>query len=315
MALTLSEIQSTTIDYWYKKAFDNYYNSNVLTHRLLKAGRTVDGGEKIRVPLWYGSPQGGSFGNNSKFDTTRRNQINAARFDWGYYYEPATYDIQDKVENAGAAQEVDIINTKLNMMQSAIKESMSDGIYGTGTGAPGTKNITGLLAMLNATTSTAYGGITEDDLPEWAPGATTTTAAGLTLAVMRTLKIDCKVGGGANGGSKYPSLYITTDELLNKYESLLQPQQRFTDDGLGSAGFENLAFNKKPVVADDRCPTTYMFALNEEYLDFVSHSGFNFKHSDWMRPTDEYKFTMQVLWIGNLICKRRSAHGFHKNLS
>jgi hypothetical protein len=315
MALTLSEIQSTTQDYWMPGAVDNYYNSNVLTFRLLKAGRTVDGGEKIRQPIWYGSPQGGAFGNNSKFDTTRRDQINAARFDWAYYYEPATYDLQDKVENAGAAQEVDIVMKKLSMTQAAIRESMSDGIYGNGTGAPGIKPITGLLAMLNATSSTAYGGITEDDLPEWAPGATTTTTEGLTLAVMRTLKTACKVGGGPNGGSKFPTLYITTDDLRDKYESLLQPQQRFSDPGLASAGFDNLMFNSKPVVGDDRCPSGYMFALNEEFLEFVSHTNFKFNLAPWMRPTDEYKFTTQLLWVGNLICSRRSAHGFHSNLS
>lgn len=313
MALALDEIQSTTQDWWDKGgAHDNFFTGNILLYRLLKKGSTVDGGEKIRVPIWYGGPKGGAIGYNSTFDTTRYEDINAARFNWAIYYEPCTYGLKDKVENAGIAQEVDIVLTKLNMMQKGLKDKMADDLYGTGVAVADEKPITGLLAMINATTSTAYGSIAQDDLSVWAPGTVTTTVEAITLPVMRALKRNCKVG---DSPEDRPSLYITTDVLRDTYEGLLQPQQRYTDDKLASAGFDNLLFDSKPVVADMKCPSGYMFALNEQYLDFKTHKDFNFQRPEWMRPTNEYKFTTQMIWTGNLICTRRKAQGLHSSLS
>ena len=310
MALTLNEIQSTTQDFWYPRAYDNYFTSNILMYRLLKNGNTASGGEKIRVPIWYGSPVGGAFGENSTFDTTRRDQHNASRYDWAYYYEPVTYGLKDKVQNAGTAQEIDIVMSKLDMAQSAIRDTMAADLYlALSQGA--TKPITGLQAMINSTSATTYGGIAEDDLSEWAPGAVTTTTEALTLPVMRTMKRNGKVGSQGEN----PSLYITTDALRDAYEALLQPQQRFSDAGLASAGFSNLLFDQKPVVGDGKCPSGFMFALNEKYMDFQSHGDFKFHAEPWMRPTNQYLFTMQLIWVGNLVCKRRSAHVSHSNLS
>lgn len=312
MALTLDEIQSITQDFWYPNAKDNYYKANVLMQRLLKNGRTVSGGEKIRQPLWHGNPVGGAFGENSTFDTTRRDQINAARFDWAYYYEPVTYGMKDKVQNSGPEAEVNGVMTKLNMAQNAIRDKMGDDLYlSLAQGA--TKPITGLQAMINSTSSTAYGGIAEDDLSEWAPAAVTTTSEALTLPVMRTMKRAAKVG---NSGEEKPTIYITTDQGRDTYEALLQPQQRFSDPKLAAAGFDNLTFDGgKPVVGDTKCPDGFMFGLNENYLEFVSHKDFKFHAEPWMRPTNQYLFTMQLIWVGNLICSRRGAHVSHSNLT
>lgn len=312
MALTRDEIQSTTQDFWIKKAHDNYFTGNILTYRLLKSGNKVSGGEKIRIPIWYGGPRGGVMGYNSTFDTTRYEAITSARFDWGIYYEPVTYGLKDKIENAGVAQEIDIVMTKMDFAQQSLKESMTTDLYGDGIAVGDTKPITGLFALLNATTSTAYGDIKQDDLSVWAPGATTTTTENLTLSVMRTLRRACKVG---DSPENVPSLYITTDAIKDTYEGLLQPQVRFTDAKLANAGFDNLLFGNKPIVADMKCPAGYMFALNENYLDMKSHQHFFFHHEPWKQPTNQYLFTMQIMWAGNLVCTRRKAQGFHSNLS
>ena len=312
MALTLDEIQSTTNDFWLPKAVDQYYHSNVLIYRMLRQGAKVSGGEKIRQVLHYGAPKGGAFGPNSRFDTTRRDDLNAARFAWALYYEPVTYDIFDKIQNAGTSAEIDIVMTKLNMSQKAIRDSMGNAIYGTGVAVDDERPITGLKAMINSTSSTTYGTISEDDMAEWAPGAVTTTTESLTLPVMRTLTNACEAGDGAEAD---PTIYITTKALHSVFKGLLQPQQRYSDDKLASAGFKNIQFEGIPVVKDGKCDDGFMYALNENYMGFKTHNDFMFKHTDWMRPTDEYKFTMQVMWVGNMICKRRDAHGYHSNLS
>lgn len=312
MALTLDEMQSITQDFWFPGAVDNFYKANVLMQRLLKNGRTATGGLKIRQPIFHGNPVGGAFGENTKFDTTRRDQINAARYDWAYYYEPVTYSLKDKVENSGPEAEVSSVMTKLNMAQNAIRDSMGDDVYLSLTQGEN-KPLTGLQAMINSTTSTAYGTISEDNLAEWKPAAVTTTSEALTLPVMRKMKRDAKVG---NSGEEKPTIYLTTDAGRDAYEALLQPQQRFTDSKLAAAGFDNLTFDGgKPVVGDTKCPDGFMFGLNENFIEFVSHVDFKFHAEPWMRPTNAYLFTMQLIWVGNMTCARRSAQVSHSNLT
>lgn len=312
MALTLDEIQSITQDFWFPGAVDNFFKANVLMLRLLKNGRTATGGEKIRQPIWHGSPIGGAFGENSTFDTTRRDQINAARYDWAYYYEPVTYGMKDKVQNSGPEAEVSSVMTKLNMAQNAIRDKLGDDIY-LSLSQGSEKPLTGLQSMINATSSTSYGTLTEDDLPEWKPGAVTTTSEALTLPVMRKMKRDAKVG---NSGQEKPTIYLTTDEGRDTYEALLQPQQRFQDSNLAAAGFDNLTFDGgKPVVGDTKCPDGFMFGLNENFIEFVSHTDFKFHAEPWMRPTNQYLFTMQLIWVGNLTCGRRNAQVLHSGLT
>ncbi len=312
MALTLDEIQSTTQEFWYPKAKDLYYTGNILMYRLLQKAQRIPGGDKIRVVLHYGPPRGGAFGPNSVFDTNRYDSFNAARFDWAAYYEPCTYDLQDKIKNAGPQQEIDIVMTKLDMTQKAIKESMTTDLYSTGVAVGDEWPMTGLLAMINSTTSTKYGDIAQDDLALWAPGAVTTTSEAVTLARMRTLRDACQVG---DGNTEIPTIYITTPALKSAFTALLTPQQRYEDADLAKVGFKNIEFEGVPVVSDMKCLSGYMFALNETYLDFRVHTDFDFHHEPWMRPTNQYKFTMQIIWAGNLVCLRRKAHGYHSNFS
>jgi hypothetical protein len=311
MALTLDEINAATREYYLTSgAVDNFYKSNVLVFRLMNNKRTIDGGKAIRVPIWHGSPQGGAFGVNDTFDTTRRDQINAAEYQWKYYYEPTTYDLKDATENNGVSAEVDIVLTKVEMMNKAIMEKIGTDLYTDN--SSNTKKVTGLQEMLNSTTTTAYGGIQEADLAVWTPGAVTTTTEALTLSAMRTMRTNAKVGDSAGD---IPSLYITTDILRDKYESLLQPQQRFEDPDMAKAGFRTLMFGDAGVVSDGKCPSGFMFALNENYMQWVSHSDFDMQRSEWMRPTNQYKYTTQVINAGNLTCSRREAHVSHSNLS
>ena len=314
MALNLDEIQALTRDYWYPRAYDNYFTSNVLTYRMLRDGKKLSGGDKIRVPIYHGGPHGGAFGVNTTFNTARFDDHNAARYDWAKQYEPVTYNINDKIKNAGPQAEVDLVMNKLDMAQKGIRDNMALEIYGDGTPtSPGTDPITGLFAMINATTTTAYGELQEADIAEWKPGAVTLTTESLTLPVMRRLRTACEFGDGPVDS---PTLFVTTKALLDTFRGLLQPQQRFgSDDNIAKAGFRNIEFEGVPVVADGKCTAGLMFALNENYLDFQSHQDFMFHHEPWMRPTNQYMYTMQIIWVGNLVCLRRDAHGYHSNLS
>lgn len=311
MALTINEIEAMSDYFKEPGVFDQYFKGNALMYRLLRKGKKYDGGKKIKVRLGYGQPHGGSFNDQDTFDTNKYEEHTAAFFRPGWYYEPITYDLTDESENTGAAQEVDLIQEKLSSAQKKIRQNMANDIYASTSYGTSGRSILGLKAMIS-TATTSYGEISSSDLTEWTAGAVTSTAAALTLNVIRTLATSCVVG---DDPTDEPTMALTTRTLMDVVKSQLTPQLKLENAELADFGFKNVVFEGKPIVADYLCPSGYLFMLNENYMDFKSHRDFFFQREPWMRPPNARKFTTQIIWIGQLVCKRRNAHGMQYNLS
>jgi hypothetical protein len=309
--LNLNEINALTQDYWEPGAHDQYFKGNALMYRLLKKGRKWSGGDYLRVVIQYGQPVGGSFNAQSKFDTSKREELNAARFAPAYYYEPVTFDIDDKVRNAGSAAQVDIVAAKLTNAQKKIRQSIAVDFYNNSTQQPTGRGMLGLPAMMSSST-TSYGQISSSDIAEWTTGVANTTGYALSYAIMRAGRTSCQVGDGIEDK---PTIMITTRTLFDVVEGQTQVNQRYEEAELAEVGFQNLVINGIPLVSDYLCPSGYLYFLNENLLDMKSHKDFFFVREPWMRPVDQYVYTTQLIWVGQLLCKRRNAHGFYSSLS
>lgn len=310
MALTTTELEALTRDYWDKGSWDQYFLGNILMYRLLKKGNKYTGGKKIRTILDYGEPHGGDFNAQSTFDTNKYEEHTAAFYTPAYYYEPVTYDIDDIVQNTGPEQEVDVVNAKLTKAQKKIRSKMADDLYGSSSYGASGRKILGLPAMCS-TTST-YGEIAVADMSEWAAGAVTSTTEPISFGVMRTLRTACTVGDGPEDEA---TIFVTTRTIMDAVKGMTLPMQRFENVELAQVGFKNIIFEGTPVVADYKCTSGYLYNLNENYLDFKSHVDFFFKRQPWMRPTDKPLWSCQLFWVGQLVCKRRKAQGSHYNLT
>jgi hypothetical protein len=311
MALTLTEIEAITLDCWEKGSLDMYFLGNIMMYRLLKKGKKYPGGKAIRVTIGYGQPLGGAFSSQSTFFTGKVEEFNAAFFTKAMYYEPVTYDIDDETENSGPQAEIKLIAEKLTLAQTKIRYSMAYDFYNSSTyGATG-RSILGLPAMISTAT---YGQISPSDILEWQPntsGGIVTTAEPITGAVMRKMRTACMVGDEAKDE---PSIMLTTRILKDQIEDQTQAAKRYENTELAEIGFKNLVIDGIPLVADYQCPSGYLYALNENYCDFMSHSSFFFKRRPWQSPADKPIYTTQIIWCGQFICKRRNAHGSHSNL-
>ena len=149
MALSLDELNATTQDDWEPGAQDVWYKGNVLIGTMLKGAKTWDGGLKIRQVLDYGQPMGSDFNSSSVFNTNKVSTMTAARFDYAMYYEPVVYDIDDKVQNAGKAQEIDIIFTKLDKRQKHLRYNLAYDLYNSATSGSSGRKLLGLPAMMS----------------------------------------------------------------------------------------------------------------------------------------------------------------------
>jgi hypothetical protein len=109
-------------------------------------------------------------------------------------------------------------------------------------------------------------------------------------------------------GNDHPDTILTSQTLFEKYESLLQPQLRYTDTKTADAGFQNLLFKAAPIMYDVHCNAGTMFFLNTKYITLVGHSSKWFQQTEFIRPEDLDARYALIMCYGNLTvrnCKKQ----------
>lgn len=319
MALSLTELQAVTDDFWIKSPVDIYFQDNVLLYKLMgkadlndyfaKGSEIVDGGMYIRTIVEYDKGNVGSYGNQTDIPLTKKEIFNAPRFRWAAYYASNTIDFDDQVQNSGSAAMVDLAFGRLRNIQKTIRDKMGTDIYAS---AADGDSFLGLGDLFNDTTSTAYATIAEDDMSTWKANLDSTSEA-ISFAVLQEMRRTPAIG---QNKSDKPNLYITTDALKDGFERTLQTQARYADVDLVNAGFDNVLFGGAPVVADDKQTSGYCDGLNLNYLKIKTHKKYNFTKPVWEHKVGQPDaLTANVRWAGQLVCSHRKAHVRHTGLT
>lgn len=295
-------IATTTIDNYIPKMIDNIWTARPLQAWLLSKGRIESrpGGRKIVEPMFYATNS--TAGSYSGYDTvtlTAQTGITAAEYNWRQYAASIAISGVEERQNDREWEVLSLLEAKIKQAEEAIKEGVNTLFYSDGTGNSN-KDFLGLKALVgsDATSPTSVGGIDSATEAYWR-SYVEATAAALTLAYMSTAYNTASIG------VDQPDFAITTQTLYEKYESLLQPQQRLTNPKTAEAGFQNLLWRGATVMFDTSCTAGYFYMLNSKYLRFVYHPDAWFKRTEWVRPENmDAKYAL-ILLQGNLITSSR----------
>ena len=116
--------------------------------------------------------------------------------------------------------------------------------------------------------------------------------------------------GGISVGNDQPTIIISDQDEYEKYESLLQPNLRYTSAEVADAGFQNLLFKGAPCTYDsDTNLAGKMFFLNTKYLRLVAHTETWFQPTPFVRPTNQDARYAQILCYGELTTSNRARQG------
>jgi hypothetical protein len=258
--------------------------------KLWRKGTKLDGGAYISQNLIYAEGPGGAFEGLEPLDVSEAEIITTAIFNWKHYYVSMTIRRMDELKNRGRAAFSNLLMAKTRTAEKTLRNLLGQGIYSDGSTNP--KVITGLRAMVTGSGVT-YGGITKTTNTWWRSQVDSTTTA-LTISAMRTLMGNC------TEDAESPDLICTTQAQYNSYYDQLTPQQRFADRDMARGGFTNVLFEGRPVVVDSHCPTGYMYFLNTDYVDFVSHEEENMRFEPFRKPYNQAGRTAYIFWAGNL---------------
>ena len=301
---SFDSLLSTTLANYRDQMTDNIFTARPLTNYLMDKGRIrmLDGGTKIVEPLVYGL--NGTVGSYSGYDTislTAQEGMSAAEYDWKQYAASIAISGIEEAKNNGEAAIINLLEAKIMQAEESMREGFNQMFFADGTGNSG-KDWNGLGNIIEA--SGTVGGINRATAGnEFWQSYEENTAGALTLADMATAYNSVSVG------NDHPDMVLTTQTLFEKYESLLQPQLRYTDAKTADAGFQNLLFKSAPVTYDVHCTAGVVYFLNSKYLTLVGHSGKWFEQTDFVRPENLDARYALIMCYGNLTCRNAAKQG------
>lgn len=301
---SFDSLLSTTLANYRDQLTDNIFTARPLTNHLMDKGRMrmVDGGTKIVEPLIYGQNETvGSYAGYDTISLTAQEGISAAEYDWKQYAASIAISGIEEAKNNGEAAIINLLEAKIMQAEESMREGFNQMFFGDGTGNSG-KDWNGLGNLVDS--SGTVGGIDAAGVGNsfW-QSYEEGTAGALSLADMSTAYNSVSVG------NDHPDMVLTTQTLFEKYESLLQPQLRYTDAKTADAGFQNLLFKSAPVVYDVHTPAGTVFFINSKYLTLVGHSGKWFEQTEFVRPENLDAQYALIMCYGNLTCRNRAKQG------
>jgi len=312
MALSVSQIASITHRLILPKMVENIFGSNPVLFRLKDKGIKYSGGRVIQQPLVYKKTDAvGSFEGAEILSTTLNDNLTNAEFAWRQYYGTIGITGRDELLNSGKEGILNLLEAKRLVTELTLMDTMGTDLQGSNSSG---KALDGLGSVLSDTTT--YAGIATADFSDWKAKVRTLSVAGtLTLIEMQ------KAYGATVVGSDHPSVIVTRQSVFDKLWTLYQPDQRFTDSKMASAGFSTLMFNGIPIVVDSHVTGTdggnqdnWIQFLNERYLWLATHSDSNFKVVAIPPLKDQDVKIVRILWAGNLLCSNRRMQGVIKTV-
>ena len=295
---------STTLANYRDKLTDNVFTARPLTYWLNDKSRiqTETGGTKIVEQLIYG--QNSTVASYSGYETlslTPQDGISAAEYDWKQYGASIAISGIEEAKNNGEHAIINLLEAKIMQAEESLREGFNQMFYADGTGNSG-KNWNGLGNLVES--GNTVGGINSATAGnEYWRSYEENTAGALTLLQMATAYNSVSVG------NDHPDVILTTQTLFEKYESLLQPQLRYTDTKTADAGFQNLLFKSAPIMYDVHCTAGVMYFLNSKYIKLVGHSDKWFAQTDFVRPENQDARFALIMCYGNLVTSNRKKQG------
>lgn len=292
---------------------DNFYRSNVLFFRLYQSGKKVlRGGTQIEQPLLHSRFDASTWYTGfDVLDTTPQDIIKNAAYDWKFLAIAVTIDGPTLLKNDSPESIASLLSTYYEAARMEAEDQVGSGLFSDS--VTDTKKIDGIQgAVDNGTVAATYGGIGNRTTTNsfWQPlaGGLDTTTTTLTLAAMQN------VFGSVTDGARHPTILVGTQSNYNRFVNLLQVQQRFptqpmgTDEQLAKAGFTNALFNNVPFAVDSHVNTSragttgdHLYFLNEEFMQLVVSDRADMVLGDAIQPVNQDAFVQLLKWAGNLV--------------
>lgn len=291
------------------KAVDNIFRRTATLNWLnTKAKLQSQGGDQAKHPVEGATNS--TFQTYSGYDQlTPANDdlLDTAVYDWK---QAAIYVPMSGIEeamNSGDKRVVNLLQTKINNAEMTAAENFETMFHTFDGTENGGKGWAGLPVLVDDTVPA--GGIdpTDPGNDYWESYVVSGGDTALTLPQLS------KGYNTVSYGLDKCDFMVTTQDLYEAYEALLQPFQRFTDPTTGKAGFDNLVHKAGTVVWSDFVPDKHWYFLNSNHIKLTVLSGKWMDFRGFVEPYDRDAKYGLILSYGTFATDGRRYLGVIKN--
>jgi hypothetical protein len=322
MSLTVGQVTALTV-----KGIDSeggvkdaIFKNHAYLKRL-KAKEGIYSGEKKTFPFNYlddASTTGSYYQGAENLTLDMYDPLTELSFDLIELQESLVITHRDLARNSGKEARLNLIQERLKLMETSMRQRFTKGIFSDGTAATGaltTKQFPGIQAFLKSS-SVNYGGVTDTDVSVHVAyvNSNSGTARALTTALHQATL------GGSSEGEEKPSVVIMRQNVMNEMIELIKPHQRTTREstlnGLGHSSDTNtLVYSGIDHIIDNLAPTASMAFLNEKFVRLYTHPEYNMKRVQKEDLETMDAMLQRLYWKGVYACSVLRFNGWLKDLT
>jgi hypothetical protein len=311
----LTDIVSTTIQSRSGALADNALKQNALLARLNKKGnaKPFSGGNVILQEIMYNDTNtinAGFYSGYDVIDITPNSPITAAQFDIKQASAAVTISGLDQLMNSGKEAIIDLLESRIQIAEKQLMNTLSTGLYSDGTGSSG-KSITGLQAAIaDAPSSGTYGGINRATWAFWRNVAFSSATDGGAAATSANIQSYMnRVAVQLVRGNDAPDLCVADNNYYRLFLESMQSIQRISSEEMAGLGFTSLKYlgagKSMDVVLDGgiggAIGSNRMYMLNTDYLFLRTHRDRNMVPIGGERQSINQDAIVKLIgWAGNL---------------
>ena len=320
--------------------FDNVFKESAFLSALRMNDAVIkqNGGERIRIPLMYGSNSTvkGHRGYDL-IDTTPQDGVSTAFYEWAEIAGSISISRREERQNSGEAAILNLLQAKLKQAEMTIREVLNTQlIQGSVSGTEYVPNVVdslvkgmyplGYFLRKDNTANPAAGGnvgnISAVSESWWrhktavADNASVDTgnAFALSVSTYKGLSVALKrlynhCGRGSGG---FPNLGVLDQNTYETYENALDDKVRYTNIKMADMGFDSIKLRGATLIWDELVPgldtgavaggsgfTGTAFLLNTNFYKLVIDSETDIITTPFVEPENQSAKTAKILFMGN----------------
>jgi hypothetical protein len=299
---TLDTIVHSMLDKSRRKLIMASIKSNALVAWAMASDKVEleNGGASITNPITVG--RNSNIASYQYYDEVPVNQTNEfTTIGYGWSRVAGTFIISDQEvdENTGEAALFKLLNAKLDVLETSIKEKFSEYLYGAGAGT----DPLGLAALIpdDPTTGT-LGGLSRTAEQQWRTSAYQFSGALDPTNIEEAFDdvlLDLKLK------SDKPDLILVGRNILRMYRQAVRDKVMITLDqshkgkGMFDLGFEGVTHNGIPMIYDEDCGVNRAYFINSSYMRTHILKGVNMKVKNLTAPWTVDATGKRIVWQGN----------------
>lgn len=251
---------------------------------------TITGGYNLHIPFAVtGSSRAQNIRGATTITMTDSDDVSMLQYTMAHTTQPIVIWGTDEDETRSDERLYSLADRKTKAAQNELSDKVSADIWASSTPTLGVSGIRLAFPTDGGNSSTTYGGIAGNTVTSWRSEAITTGGVATTAMLGQMDQMDQNI---RENQSRDWDVIFSTFNLERIYKQVARQYLSVTSSGAAKKaadlGYSSAAYNQKPVIPDQECPSGHLYFVSLESTKLVKQTDRWFKMGGFKEPTQQY---------------------------